>query len=709
MARVSAKKADEDRTLLTQLKGWRDQELSRQSANRYQMALDEDYYDSIQYTPDEAAELLKRGQPPVVYNEVKPTVDWLVGTERRTRTDFKVAPTQKSDEALEDAQNKTKVLKYLSEVNRTPFTRSQSFKDSIRAGVGWIEVGVRADPEDEPIYDRHESWRNMLYDSLGSSLDLNQDSRYLFRMKWLDLDIAQAYFPDKAAEVEQSAEGNPGNRGFDWWYGRRLSEIDPADGDFTLQSRWMYYDASAWLHNPRDRVQVFEAWYLRPTIESTRIGSASHDVTRMRMHCAIFTDTHMLWSGVSPYRHNRFPFIPVWCYRRARDNAPYGVIRSLRGPQDSLNKRMSKSVFVMSTNQVVMEKAAIEPSVMDEQEIREEASAPDGMIILASGGMEKFEIRRENDVAQAHMQLAERDRASIRQIGGVTSESLGRDTNLVSGVALQAKHDQGSLLTAEPLDNLRLARQQEGELKIALIEQYMTEPKVIRLTGERGKHDFLEINAIDETTGQRVNDVTAFKAQFIIDEQDFREDLRRAMFEQLMEMLGRIAQVDPLFARNTLDLVMEYGDMPGRAAFVKRVRDITGQPDPDAPPDPAAEQERLAQKQKAAQMDDLALEKLAAEVAELKARAGKGENEKILKMVEAMFNAMQAANIVATNPAVTPVADALLAGAGYQDAGGQDPNIPAPAPPALPANALPVPADPVGASGALFGGELSAA
>lgn len=706
MAAPTPAKYEADQKLLSQLKSWRDQELARQSANRYQMALDEDYYDGIQWTPDEAAELLARGQMPVAYNEIKPTVDWLIGTERRTRTDFKIGPTQKAEEALKDAQNKTKLLKYIAEVNRTQFNRSTAFNEAVKAGLGWLEIGVHADPEDEPIYDRPESWRNMLYDSLGNALDLS-DSRYLFRMKWLDVDVAAAYFPDKDAEIKEGAQANPGNRGFDWWYGRRLSEVDPEGGDTSVQARWMYYDAGAWLHNPRDRIQIFECWYMKPTTETTGQGSRTSDVVRMRMHCTVFTDTHILWSGPSPYRHNRFPFVPIWCYRRARDNAPYGVIRNVRGPQDSLNKRMSKSIFVMSTNQIVTESDAIDPQVMDEAEIREEAAAPDGMIVLAPGGLKKFDLRRENDVAQGHLQFAERDRAAIREIGGVNSENLGRDTNLVSGIALRQKHEQGSLLTAEPLDNLRLARQMEGEIKVSLIEQYFTEPKVIRITGERGQHDFLELNTPDPDTGNVLNDVTAFKAQFIIDEQDFREDLRRAMFEQLMEMLGRIAQVDPLFARNTLDLVMEYGDMPGRAAFVKRVREITGQPDPDAPEDPAQLQAKADEKAKTQELDQLTLEKLRAEVADLQARTQKTESEKLLRTVEAMFNAMQAAGIVAATPAVTPVADMLLAGAGYVDQHGQDPNIPQPAAPVAPvAPAAPPLPSPAGAAGALFGGEV---
>jgi len=110
--------------------------MGRQQANRYQMALDEDYYDSIQWTPDEAAAVRARGQNPIVYNEVKPTIDWLIGTERRMRRDFKVlARNDRSKEASGDAQEKTKLLKYLDDVNRAPFERSLAADDVWKAGL----------------------------------------------------------------------------------------------------------------------------------------------------------------------------------------------------------------------------------------------------------------------------------------------------------------------------------------------------------------------------------------------------------------------------------------------------------------------------------------------------------------------------------------------------------------------------------------------
>lgn len=78
-------------------------EAARQATNRAMMAKCEAFYDSEQYDYEDAQELRDRGQNPVVYNEVKPTIDWLIGTERRSRVDFVVVAEGDSTEDSEDA------------------------------------------------------------------------------------------------------------------------------------------------------------------------------------------------------------------------------------------------------------------------------------------------------------------------------------------------------------------------------------------------------------------------------------------------------------------------------------------------------------------------------------------------------------------------------------------------------------------------------
>src|SRR5208337_2085781 len=84
-------------------------------------------------------------------------------------------------------------------ISKGAYARSQAFAEAALAGMGWLETGARK--TDEPLFLRHERWRNMWYDHLSTAIDY-KDMRYVWREKWTDLDIAQAMFPNHSDSLE---------------------------------------------------------------------------------------------------------------------------------------------------------------------------------------------------------------------------------------------------------------------------------------------------------------------------------------------------------------------------------------------------------------------------------------------------------------------------------------------------------------------------
>lgn len=670
--RVSKTDKQKQADLYQQLRSWFELEHLRQQVNRYQMALDADYYDGQQWTPDEAATIRGRGQNPIVFNEVKPTIDWLIGTERRTRRDFKVlARNERTDEAQQDAELKTKLLKYLEDVNRIPFERSRAFDDATKAGLGWIEIGVTADPEDEPIYQRTESWRNILHDSIGATRPDLQDGRYLFRFKEIDLDIATSYFPDHEEELRRASTMGDGKApGDDEWTGAWPTAR--VGGNEDMPMRWINYNPESDVLNPRDRVSLVECWYKAPSRETTGEGASSQDRTRMKMRVAIFTRHDLLLDLESPYNHNKFPFVPVWAYRRKSDGLPYGPIRNIRGPQDDLNKRMSKAQFLLSVNQIRMEEGALNRDVMDEDELREEASAPDGVLIFANGALSgnKVQVREHGDLAMGHMAVAESDKTAIRSVSGVTQENRGQSSGSASGKAIIAKQDQGQMVTAELFDNLLFAHQLEGELTLSLIEQFYTEEKTFSVTGDRYKLDYHTINQADPVTGEVLNDVTRHKAAFVIGEAPWRQTLAEAAFESAMQMLGQLAPVAPQVVTSIIDLVFEWSDLPNKNLILQRIRSVTGVPDPDEGESPEQQQAKQQDAQLKAANFEAQMAQFQATVKEAQARGEKLDAEAMAKRLETLYMAAQSAQVLTAAPQIAPVADELARSVGFKDQAG---------------------------------------
>lgn len=682
------------------------QELDRQADNRYEQSLDEDYYDGIQLTEEDLRELKARGQPAVAYNVLGNTINWVLGTEKRGRTDDKILPRGKED--AQAAERKTKYMKYLSDVNRIGFHRSAAFEDCVKVGVGWLECGLQDEDDGEPIFERAECWRNVLWDSAGSKIT-QDDWRYLFRVRFVDEDVAIAMFdhmPGGKEKIEKSTQEST-----------VIGGLDMIDGDMAMDFAESERDnvdlySSSINDFKRRRVRLIQCEYRNPEkvtklrggpfngqifdekdprhVEQVESGQARKvEKMMMRMRLAVMTPQELLYDGPSIYRHNTFSLTPIWCYRRGRDGMPYGIPRNLRPIQDGINKRASKALHILSTNKVIIEEGALSDS-MTMDEFVDEVARPDAVIMVKSGRSGSIDINMDRGMEQSHMAMMANDMSMIQAVGGVTDELLGKKTNAVSGVAVQARQEQGSLATSGPFDNLRLAHQIHGEKKLSLVEQFATEEKQFRITNMRGAPEFVTMN-----DGLPENDITRSAADFIVSEADWRATMRQAASEQL----GQVMQsLPPEVVMQVLDLFVETMDIENKDEMVKRIRAINGQKDPDAaeptPEDMAAEQAKAQQAQLQQRDVELSFAEREAKIeglvatAEDKKAAAKQKAAAIDVARSVMFNnnmtgansAMSAATQVIQGPTIARIADGIMRQGGWK--GGLD--VPANLPPPMP-------------------------
>lgn len=652
-------------------------ELDRQAESRRDMALDEDIYDNIQWSEEDAQTLRDRGQMPLVFNVTATTIDWVIGTEKRSRTDFKVLPRRKQDG--KPAQRKSELLKYLSDVNREHFEVSRSFEDAAKVGIGWMEDGWQSDDDGEPIYSRYESWRNMLWDSTAIRLDL-EDARYMIRSKWVDLDVACAIFPKRKDLLKRSVDDSNNFAMLDE-YGDL--PMDQPELENTGQGDSGYASDRVTGYQ-RQRVRVIEMWFKMPVATKKLKGglfageifddsSVAHleqvdqgeaeltEKPMMRMYVALFTSAGMLWLSQSPYRHNRFPFTAIWNKRRGRDGMPYGIVRNIRDIQIDINKRASKALHILSTSKVVMDDDAL-PEGTTMEDFIEEVARPDAVIVKRKGS--QLDLKADRELSQYHLELMSRNIQMVQQVGGVTDENLGRSTNAVSGIAIQARQEQGALATAKLFDNHRLAQQVRGEKLLSMIEQFMDQEKQFRITNMRGSAEYVTVN-----DGLPENDIIRTKADFVISEDDWRASVRQAQVDSLLELLGKLAPVAPQLAMVSLDLIVESMDIPQRDELVKRIRQVTGMVDPDADENDPEMQAR-AQKANAAEQMQMqqfmaALRKMMAEGAKAEAQAEESAAKAAKTRMETQKTAIDAAGVVSAAPVVADVADQLLHEAGH--------------------------------------------
>jgi len=603
-------------TLLKQLNEWWKNARYASGTSRHEQSIDTAFYDGDQWSEEDKQAMAERGQAPLVLNEIAPTVNWLIGTERRTRLENHVIPVTGKPKDTKAALAKSKLVKYLNDSTYAAMETSRAFKDALVSGVGWVELGIHTDPTKEQYFIKYADWRDIWFDAQSTSPTLS-DCRYVFRAKWLDLDIAKKLYPNKAEQLERMVNQDPVQQ--DSGFEEPVAQ-DMATGRTPLQGVEFTRDFAE-----RKMVRIVEAWYREPADTSilrkmnhpkngcfcdtlgddyvqqeVQNGASITETTTMRMKYAVFSGNILLGSGNSPYHHNRFPFVPCFAYRKKKDGMPYGVVRNARWAQEDLNKRHSKSLHLLSTTRVIAEADAASPEGW--RAIEDEIARPDAMIRLDGRRSARFDLDTGGNLASQHMEIMQYDSDAISKVAGVTSSNMGQGA-AVSSKAVNALHNEGSTVTAELFDNYRIFLQLQGEIQLSLIEQFYDEPQTIMLTSHSGMTSYMDINTEDN--------ITETKAKFRVSQQDFRETMRQSMFDSLMEMLTRI---DPQVALNLLDLVVDLSDVPDKDTIVARIRELNGQTPPANEADPNMQMIQQQKQQMKEQQAAMATQEQQAEI-----------------------------------------------------------------------------------------------
>ncbi len=680
-----------------------DDEGERQAEERYQMSLDEDYNDHQHWRPEDAQVLLDRGQAPLVYNAGRQSIEWISGTEKRMRMDFKVLPREPDDE--QGAELKTHLLKYTDDANFTQWHRSKAFKEMAVSGLSWLEEGINEDPSQEIIYSASESWRNVLRDSRGRDIML-RDWRYIFRRKRLDLDYAYALLKRATGSRAELLKGEAYTSRDEqkdiegpWYLGQQLTSASDAGSTWqrvsTFDERSAFMQSNGYYDSGRRlSVDITEAFYRVPEAVQVFVGgmfdgvifnkldprhryavqreqAVLRDAVLMRMRVMLCTENHWLWDGMSPFSHGQFSLIPLVAYRRARDGMIYGVWRGMRDLSDDTNKRRAKALWALSSNRMIVGKDDI-TSEQDLDMIREEAARVDGVLVEKTrNGIRPVENAK--DVA-GNIAMADANVNAMREMSGVTAENLGLNTAAQSGKAIGLKQDQGSLTTSDLFDNYKLAIKLQGRIRLANMEQFWTQPKAIRIAGRGTPFEWVKLNQYDPETGQFQNDITQRQADFEVDVQDFRSSLRQAALEQMFNLLGQIATFAPQVVASVLDLVVDAADLPNKAEWMTRIRAITGQRDPTKAPTPEELAADAQAKDKQAKAEALIQALQEAELAVKQATAKDKDASAALKIVQqaqakldSMMTALEGGIIVTNAPHIVGPADAMTDAAGLED------------------------------------------
>lgn len=407
-----------------------------------------DYFDDKQLTEAEESELRSRGQPAVVFNEIKPKVKTMLGIEKQTRKDPKAFPRNPDDE--DAARAATDAIRFVCDASRWDTVRSKAAKEMVIEGTGVVMVGLKRGREGVDPEIRRIPWDRFYYDPHASEDDFG-DAAFMGIVTWMDVDKATAIYPDAKDVLDAT------------WMSARDSET------YDDKPKW-----NLWADYKRKRVRICEHYYQRQG---------------QWMFCLFTKAGFVVEPQASPYLDSdgqpECPIKAISLYVD-RDNNRYGEVQAMLSPQDEINKRRSKALHLNNSRQLRVSTAV----AMSPEEVRKELARPDGVFV---GEVGDVEVLGTNDMAMGNLNLMQDAREHIHRTGA-NSAMAGKDTGGQSGKAIALQQMGGMTEAADFLDCVRRLSLMVYNSVWARVRQAWTQERWIRVTDDEKNVRFVGIN-----------------------------------------------------------------------------------------------------------------------------------------------------------------------------------------------------------------------
>ncbi|MDI3512633.1 MAG: hypothetical protein PWQ61_3400, partial [Betaproteobacteria bacterium] len=535
---------------------------------------------------------------------------------------------------------------------------------------------------------------------------------YLRRQRWIRPERLLPIFPQHAELIRAY-----GRDGASWW---SLSAVEQYGGAPTgLNNAWD--EARSWtIHENRyynsatKEVCIAELWYRRwvdvGIIESpdgrkveldrknpahiTALASGMVKYTRAvvpRVRRGYWLGPHLLVDEPSPYTHRHFPYVPFFGFLEDSTGVPFGYVRDLVFQQDTLNSGTAKLRWGMSAVRTERTKGAVD---MPDEVFRRTVGRLDADIVLDVQHMampgSRFEVIRDFQLSDHQLKMLDNARNALQRVNPAASGAMsGRRGTATSGVQEQTQVEQANQGLARMMSNFADGRTLVGEMLMAMIVEDMgKDEQSVIIEGDAVKPDrTVVINKTEvDAAGYTYlsNDLQRTRLMVALEDVPSSPSYRG---QQLNAMSEAVKSLPQQYQAAALPFMVSLMDVPFHRELVEAIRAAGAS---ESPEQIEARIKKEVQDALARAGNDLKAREL-----DLKERLGDAEIKRLMAEavqtgVQAAFSAMQAGAQVAMNPAIAPVADAIMQASGYQlpNPAGVDPNFPTAALPtgaALPA------------------------
>lgn len=630
-----------------QLERWLD-EIRNQPSWRREADKACDYYDGNQLDADTLAQLDDKGLGPLTTNLIQPTVNAVLGMEAKTRTDWRVGG---DDDQYQDVAEALSAKMHEAEREaQADVATSDAYAGQIKAGFGVVEVSRNSNPFNYPYRVTSVPRSEMYWDWRSRALDWS-DARYVVRKKRYDADHIAAFFPQHR-ELILSAAGWR-----DW--ADHLTNEARASADFfndVGQGTRTTWDDLDWRDIERRVVTCFEVWYrvwVRGLVLALPGGRTLEFNEQNQIHRALVAsgavqpklavyDKLRCAFHIGPIRvqdratnRRRFPYIPFFGYREDLTGVPYGIIRAMLSPQDEVNARSARMMWLLKSRRTFIDSDALHEKYNTMSDANRELGRADAFIVTnPNAARGQIKVEDNFQLSQQQFQIMQERKQAIQDAAGVYAAMMGQNSNASSGLAIQSLVEQGVTTLAKINDNYRVARRGVGNALLDLIKEDLTsQAEILVDNGTAKRKVVVNIPRRDPVTGQeyKENDVQTAPVKVALSDVPSTPTYRAQQFSAFAEILK---SMPPNMQALLIPFALEMSDFGKRKEMAAFLREQLGiQADPNSPEAQQAKQQasQAAEAQAQAAMQDAQskieerqarTQKLLAEAERIRAEAG---------------------------------------------------------------------------------------
>lgn len=510
-----------------------------------------DFYAGNQWAQEDMDILTAQGRPPVVFNRTARTVNSVTGLEVQNRQEVNYFPRQLGNAGKSEML--TGAAKWSRDECDAEDEESEAFEDTVICGMGWGETRLdyETDAEGVILIERFDPLEGII-DHTAKKRNC-EDSRYRGRIKTYSVEEYKERFPGKEVpkgkfigsgdEDKEVQDLSPGGYSPD-------NQDNQTEAKDVQVCQWQYYEvqkirmvqdeSGKMVEYPEDvfkqRKEALDAAGMQYTKQSMP--------KRVYKQCFLNAD-EILEEGECPV--NNFTLHIITGLRDRNENTWFGLVRPMKDPQRWANKWLSQIQHILNTQaksgKLLWETGAFK----NPRKAREEWSSPDAMAELNAGGLAKILQIQPAGYPQGIDRLLQYALEAINDVPGVNLELMGLANRDQANVLEQSRKQAGVTILAKFFDSLRRYRKQQGRVLAEFIQQYISDGRLIRISGELGPQYV-----------QLIRDPDMMKYDVVVDDAPTSTNMKEKTF-------GALQAIMPMVLQNHIPVppeLLDYAPLP---------------------------------------------------------------------------------------------------------------------------------------------------